>query len=207
MRGNGTATCSARRPGETVAKGVPCTAPAPVSRALVASLCLLCLVGCSSAANRRVLKDVAVVGAALLQIPAGGVQDTVQVCWEYPWATLCSPLVLVHQTAKHTLICLVHGGDVLFYPVALRKGWEPMDLYDTTTFPFAPEEEGEELIDRAYFLVGGVAIVAATVYGACEVQSQHGPRSDSDDAYDFVVLPVGLGVGAGCVYLAFSPDD
>lgn len=102
--------------------------------------------GCSTNANRRLVNDLKVAGVSPAQVLAGGPRDTYAVHRSNAKTIWVSPLILLHHTVKHALICLVHAADVLYYPVALCTDAGPLELYDTQAFPFSLPPETDQIV-------------------------------------------------------------
>lgn len=120
-------------------------------RWLVAAPLLLAALGCSAAANRRLGQDALVTVASPIQIPAGGIADTVRVHRNNPWTLFAFPVVLLHHTTKHAVISVLHAGDIFAYPVHAARDSGPIDLYDTGAFPFrVPNETARQVMGRFY---------------------------------------------------------
>lgn len=135
-------------------------------RSTVAIPILLALAGCSAAANRRLGQDALVTVASPIQIPAGGIADTVRVHRHNPWTTPAFPVVLLHHTLKHTVASVLHAGDIFAYPVHAARDSGPIDLYDTGTFPFrVPNKTARKMMGRFYvFAASTTAGAVLTVY-------------------------------------------
>lgn len=177
-------------------------------------MCCLVLAGCSTAANARFRQDALVTAAAPLQIPAGGIVDTYRVHHNNPWTLFAFPVVLVHHTTKHAVISVLHAGDMLLTPLAISRDWEPMNLYETGTFPFRmPNKTARKVMGRFYvFATATPAGAALMVYSArhwleifhkWDWQWGHQYRSGAGYFYGLGTLTGAFLVGYG-VYAPFN---
>ena len=132
---------------------------------LAVTICCAAL-GCSGAAGRRLQQDALVAAAAPVQIPVGGIVDTVRVHRAKPWTTAAFPVVFVHHTLKHAVVSALHTGDIFAYPVAAITGADPIDLYETGTFPFRVDTPtSRKVMGRFYVFAGATSVGAVlTVY-------------------------------------------
>ncbi len=183
-------------------------------RWLAVALILLALAGCSAAANRRLGQDVLVTLASPLQIPVGGIADTVRVHRHNPWTTPAFPVVLAHHTLKHTVAAVLHAGDILAYPIHAARGSSPIDLYDTGAFPFRmPNATARKMMGRFYVFVASTSTGAVlTVYSyrawfeifhKWDWQWGHTYRSGSAYVFGLGTLTGAFLVGYGC-YAPFN---
>ena len=91
----------------------------------------------------RVGKDILVLVASPVQIPAGGLRDAAIDVAREPWTGApAAPLTEASHLIKHTYASVVYMIDLPWAPIHVLAGFGPIGIYDASGFPFEVQSEG-----------------------------------------------------------------
>ncbi len=112
------------------------------------ALCIVLLAACGCAnmatSTSRFGKDLCVVAASPAQIPCGAVEDALTYSDDSSVSVSFSPVTVPLMAVKHAYFTMLYALDMVWYPIYLPLGLEPMNLYEMRRFPWRTHPEGHK---------------------------------------------------------------
>lgn len=153
------------------------------------ALAFFCIAGCAqvkqnlATSTRRLGKDAAVIGTLPAQMLAGSVRDLKDDWKKHPvLMTPAAPVACLFHAYKYMSRSAAYFLDVPFYPLYALFGAEPIEIYDTESFPFTLKGYDDATAMINYQAVMGmdfpIAIAGATAYDTANFVESHNPAQN-----------------------------